>query len=198
MDEDKEIELFRFMRDAGKQPRRGYSDFFNWPIDRELEEWGIVDAFKRSLEKSKAGFFDQVTARGRGNDPPDCEATLFNGRKLGIEVTELVDPEAIMAYKNGDVDQWAEWSREKLINSITKRLKAKDISKNIKGGPYDIYVVIIHTAEPILSFDYIYPILSKYIFKYYSIIDRAFLLMSYDQKYKLCPYIELNISSENC
>jgi hypothetical protein len=198
MDEDKEIELFRFIRNAGKQTRRGYSDFFNWPTDRELEEWGIVDTLKRSLEKSKAGFFDQVTARGRGNDPPDCEASLHNGRKLGIEVTELVDPEAIMAYKNGAVDKWAEWSREKLINSITKRLEAKDISKNIKGGPYDLYIVVIHTDEPILSFDYIFPILSEYIFKYYSIIDRAFLLMSYDQKYNLCPYIELNISSENC
>ncbi|MDD5578707.1 MAG: hypothetical protein PHY16_05415 [Methylobacter sp.] len=197
MDKDKELELFRFIRDAGKKARRGYSDFFNWPIDREFEEWGIVDTLKRSLEKSEAGFFDQIITRGRGNDPPDCEAILFNGQKLGVEVTELVDPEAIMAYKNGDVDQWAEWSHEKLINSIKKRLEAKDISKNIKGGPYDIYMVIIHTDEPILNFDYTFPILSEYIFKYYSIIDRAFLLMSYDNKYNLCPYIELNISNYN-
>jgi hypothetical protein len=55
--------------------------------------------------------------------------------------------------------------------------------------------VLIHTDEPILNFDYTFPILSDHTFRYYSVIDRAFLLMSYDPKYQCCPYIELNIEN---
>lgn len=192
MDEEKEI--VRLMS-QGIKPSRGYSDFFAYPEDRELEELRIVHSLKESLEITNVAFFDQASTRGRGNDPPDCEALLFDGRRLGVEVTELVDPEAIMAYKNGARMHWAEWDENKLISSITRRLKAKDIAKNIKGGPYDIYMVIIHTDEPILNFDYTFPILSDYPFRYYSVIDRAFLLMSYDPKYQCCPYIELNIKN---
>jgi len=181
--------------DQVKQKKRGYSDFFAWPVDRQLEEWAIVDSLKESLEKANAGFFNSLRARGRGNDPPDCEAILYEGGKLGIEVTELVDPVAIMAYKNGDTSQQAEWSEDKLIKSIAHRLKAKDVSTNLKGGPYDVYMLVIHTDEPILNFDYTHPILSEYPFKFYSLISRAFLLMSYDQKYQCCPYIELNIKT---
>jgi hypothetical protein len=178
-----------------RQKKRGYSDFFAWPVDRQLEEWAIVDSLKESLEKANAGFFNSLVARGRGNDPPDCEANLFEGGKLGIEVTELVDPIAILAYKNGDTSQQAEWSEAKLIKSITHRLRAKDISTNLKGGPYDQYILVIHTDEPLLSFDYTYPLLSNMQFQYYSLIDRAFLLMSYDEKHQCCPFIELNIKS---
>jgi hypothetical protein len=175
------------------QKKRGYSDFFAWPVNRQLEEWAIVDSLKESLEKANAGFFNSLVARGQGNDPPDCEANLFEGGKLGIEVTELVDPAAILAYKNGDTNQFAEWGEDKLIKSIAHRLKTKDNSTNIKGGPYDQYILVIHTDEPLLSFDYTYPLLSNTRFQYYSLIDRAFLLMSYDEKHQCCPFIELNI-----
>lgn len=179
-----------------KQKKRGYSDFFTWPLDRQLEEWAIVDSLKESLEMANAGFFNSVVARGRGNDPPDCEANLYEGGKLGIEVTELVDPAAIMAYKNGDTSQQAEWSEDKLIKAITHRLKAKDISTNLKGGPYAQYALVIHTDEPLLNFDYTYPVLSKIAFHDYSLIDRAFLLMSFDNKHQCCPFIELNIKAK--
>jgi len=182
--------------EQAKQKKRGYSDFFAWPVDRQLEEWAIVDSLKESLEKANAGFFNSLVARGRGNDPPDCEAVLDEGGKLGIEVTELVDPVAIMAYKNGNTEQWAEWGEKKLINSIKRRLQAKDVSKNIKGGPYDQYILVIHTDEPLLSYDYTHPLLSRYTFMPYFLINRAFLLMSYDKKYHCCPFIELNIKSD--
>lgn len=179
--------------DRLKHKKRGYGDFFAWPVDRQLEEWAIVDSLKESLEKANAGFFNSLVARGRGNDPPDCEAVLTGGGKLGVEVTELVDPEAIMAYKSGDTGHSAEWDEPKLIKSIALRLQVKEIAKNIKGGPYDLYMLVIHTDEPRLTYDYTYPILSRHTFRFYSLIDRAFLLMSYDENYQCCPYIELNI-----
>jgi hypothetical protein len=183
-------------KERAKPKKRGYSDFFAWPVDRQLEEWAVVDSLKESLEKANAGFFNSLVARGRGNDPPDCEAMLFEGGKLGIEVTELVDSVAIMAHKNGDSLQPAEWGDVKLIQSIAQRLEVKDASTNIKGGPYELYMLVIHTDEPALNFDYTHPILSEYAFEFYSVINRAFLLMSYDEKYQCCPFIELNIKSK--
>jgi hypothetical protein len=173
--------------------KRGYGDFFNWPMDRQLEEWSIVECLKESLEKANNTFFHSLFARGEGNDPPDIEAQLVGGGKLGVEVTELVDSTAILAYKNGNKNHSAAWEKEKLVEAISQRLKAKDESKNIKGGPYALYMLVIHTDEPNLYYDYVYPILNKYRFKPCKIIEKAYLLLSYDNKYQCCPYIELNI-----
>ncbi len=183
--------------DAGqnKARKRSYGDFFAWPHNRQLEEWAIVDLLKESLEKANAGFFHGVIARGQGNDPPDCEAVLQDGGKLGIEVTELVDTEAIMAHMNGNTQHTAQWDEDKLITAVNKRLQIKDASKNIKGGPYETYILLIHTDEPQLSYDYVNPIIEGYKFSVAGLIDRAFLLMSYDEKYQSCPYIELTLSA---
>lgn len=180
-----------------KQVKRGYSDFFTWPVDRQLEEWAIAEALKESLEKSNAAFFNSLIARGRGNDPPDCEALLLGGGKLGIEVTELVDPKAILAFKNGDTLQQAEWDETKLVDALSQRLKVKDIAiANVKGGPYDLYVLLIHTDEPMLDYDYLNPLLSGVKFPACQLINRAFLLMSFDKKYQSCPYIELTFNAK--
>ncbi len=177
-----------------RQQKRGYGDFFAWPQDRQLEEWAIVEALKESLEKANAAFFKGLVVRGRGNDPPDCEAVLLEGGKLGIEVTELVDPSAILAYKNGDTLQKAEWEKTKLVAAITQRLRVKDVADKVKGGPYDLYILVIHTDEPMLNFDYTYPLLSGLSFPLCALIKRAFLLMSYDDAHRCCPYLELNLA----
>lgn len=178
-----------------RQQKRGYGDFFAWPLDRQLEEWAIVEALKESLEKANAAFFKGLVVRGRGNDPPDCEAVLLEGGKIGIEVTELVDPEAILAYKNGDTLQQAEWDKVKLVNAINQRLRVKDVADKVKGGPYDLYILVIHTDEPMLNFDYTYPLLSGVSFPLCALIKRVFLLMSYDDAYQCCPYLELNLAA---
>ena len=177
------------------QRKRSYSDFFSWPENRQLEEWAIVDSLKESLEKANSGFFHSVIARGQGNDPPDCEAVLLGGGKAGIEVTELVDTEILMAHMNGNTGRKAEWSRQKLIDAITKRLEIKNAPANVKGGPYELYILVIHTGEPELNYDYAAPILADHVFSYYSLIQRAFLLMSYEEKYKSCPFFELHLKT---
>lgn len=80
---------------------RGYSDFFGWSINRDTEEWGGREEFGGIAITRGKQFFVDLKRRGRPNDPPDCEATQFDGGLVGIEVTELVDPAAIVAYKRG-------------------------------------------------------------------------------------------------
>lgn len=175
---------------------RGYADSFGWPPDRDLEEYGVVKAFLEAFGKEGNFFLDSnsIMSRGRGNDPPDCEAKDLDGNPVGIEVTELVDPEAIIAFKKNQVYEWAEWDKAKLIDAINNRLDSKNIPERIKGGPYKSYIIIIYTDEPVLNADYAKALLKGYRFAKRNLFDRAFLFIFYDPIYKTYPYIELEFT----
>src|SRR5690606_3932038 len=178
---------------AARAKARGYADFFGWAIDRDLEELGIVLALAESLEADGMLFFSELRARGRGNDPPDCEAAALTGESIAIEVTELVDPAAIRAYRAGARYDWADWDKAKFITAVSQALMTKDARfPRLKGGPYHAgYVVLIHTDEPLLNLDRVRGFLVEQAFPKPDYISRAFLLMSYDAARQKCPYMEL-------
>ncbi len=192
MDTEEEKKLAKEIKEAIAEGR-GYSDAFGWPPDRDLEEYGVVKIFCEILEKENHSFIDSnsIMSRGRGNDPPDCEAKDFKGNPVGIEVTELVDPQAIIAFKNNQVYKWADWDKTKLTDAINNRLDAKNCPGRIKGGPYKSYILIMYTDEPILNSNYIKSLLKGYCFAKRNLIDRAFLLIFFDPIYKTYPCIEL-------
>ncbi|MFX0209772.1 MAG: hypothetical protein ACFFDT_27570 [Candidatus Hodarchaeota archaeon] len=196
MDTKEEKRFIKGIKEAIAKSR-GYADSFGWPPNRDLEEYGVVKLFCEALEKEGKPFIDNnsIISRGRGNDPPDCEANDLDGNLIGIEVTELVDPEAIIAFKKDQVYEWAEWDKTKLIDAINNRLDAKDIPGQVKGGSYASYILIIHTDEPVLNADYAKALLKKYHFPKRVLIDRAFLFIFYDPIYKTYPYIELEFKS---
>ncbi len=198
MDTEEEKEFIAVMIQTIARSR-GYADYFDCPLSRNVGERGIVDRFCEALERKNQLFFDRsgVKSRGQGNDPPDCEAEDYLGNRLGIEVTELVDPTAIKNFKTTGVYEWAEWDREKIIKAITERLNSKDNPERIKGGPYTTYVVIIHTDEPWLNANYVSDLLKGVRFRKRRLIDRAFLLLSFDPNPGVMgyPYIELELST---
>lgn len=195
MDTEEEKKFIQEIKQAIANSR-GYADHFGWPPDRDIEEYSVVKALCNSLEKEGNFFIDcnSITIRGRGKDPPDCEAKDVDGNNIGVEVTELVDPNAIMAFKKNQVYEWAEWDKAKLVDAINKRLDTKNTPERIKGGPYEKYILIIHTDEPILDVDYANNLLKKHRFNKRELIDRAFLLISYDPRYQTDPYIELEFA----
>jgi len=97
--------------------------------------------------------FKRLKSHRRPNDPPDCEAIDCNGAWVAIEVTELVDGEAIRAFKEGGVYDWVEQTREKFISSLAERIAVKDRRfPFLKDPPYEGgYVVAVHTDEPELT-----------------------------------------------
>ena len=125
MTSDDEEEIVALMR-AERAKARGYADFFGWKTDRDLEEWGVVSSLAASLESDKALFFTCLKVRGRPNDPPDCEALSQNGVRIAIEVTELVDGDAIRAFKEGRIYEWANWTKEKFLSVLYQRLTEKN------------------------------------------------------------------------
>lgn len=111
-----------------------------------------------------------LRSRPRDQDPPDCEATI-DGQWCGIEVTKFLHQKAlersikaIKARARGEVppktdaeayrhwlrtkgEAYAEWTRESFLAHLQERIDEKDNPKEVKGGPYDRYILVIVTNE---------------------------------------------------
>ncbi|MGZ8927933.1 MAG: hypothetical protein ACXW03_05690 [Methylobacter sp.] len=197
MTPEDEAEIVKLMRE-NRDRRRGYADFFSWAIDRDLEEFGIVSLLSDSLAADDRLFFKNQTSRGRPNDPPDCEAQNHQGERVAIEVTELVDGEAIHKFKKAEKERiptdWAEWTRDKFLVELQDRISAKDkCFHELKGAPYaGGYIIVVHTDEIELDRPTVLRYLDGHRFSALH-ISRAFLLLSYDQNVERSPYFELQL-----
>jgi hypothetical protein len=178
---------------AAREKARGYADFFGWAINRDIEEQAVAGHLVASLRASGVPSFFEIKIRGRGNDPPDLEAVDPDGKRVAIEVTELVDSEAIKAYKEGRHYDWAEWNQSKFLASLTSLLEAKNARfPKLKESPYSGgYVVLIFTDEPELRYSTVKTFLAGHAFQGLNHVHRAFLLLSYDPSIGWCPYFEL-------
>jgi hypothetical protein len=194
-DDDEFAKALAQMREASDRAR-GYADFFEYQPDRAMGEVGVVESLEEVLENAGAGFFSSLQSRGRGNDPPDCEALNAAGQRIAIEVTELVSAGAIRASKAKGALLWQEWDRPTFLSSLANALIAKD-SKHakLKGGPYPGgYVVVLHTDELLLSREFVQAALEGSAISVQH-ISRAFLLLSYRSgRY---PYFELPLCRDD-
>lgn len=180
-----------------RSQKRGYATFFEWPLNRELAELGVVRYLLASMEADGQPIFREVRSRGRGNDPPDCEGNDNNDRRVAIEVTELVDPKGITDYKAGHTDSWITWSREAFLAGICERLAAKaKRTPALKDGPYPGgYAVVIFTDEPNLTQSTVSSYLQNHAFPAFNGLTMAFLLLGYDPAIRRCPWFPLPINN---
>lgn len=192
MNKDEEHEIAAAMR-AARAKSRGYADFFGWSTNRDLEELGVLQSFAESLEAKNSLFFINLKSRERPNDPPDCEAINLQGQRIAFEVTELVDSDAIKAFKAGKHYDFAEWPTEKFHSRLSERLLTKDASyTSLKDAPYPGgYVIVVFTDEPALPRSTIETLLKNWIPPNLSFTSSAYLLLSYDPSIQGCPYFTL-------
>lgn len=198
MTSDDEAEILALMR-AAQQRSRGYADFFGWSVDKkvkEVGELGVVSALVESMAADGVAFFTHVKPRCHPNDPPDCEGIGANGARVAIEVTELVDGDAIRAYKEGRVYEWSDWTRERFISALAELIDAKDKRfPHLKEPPYDGgYVVVVHCDEPTLSGITVRDYLEGYCLPRPLHISRALLILSYAPAIQRHPYFELSFN----
>jgi hypothetical protein len=180
--------------DVVKANVRSHAGYYSWLTDRNIEELGVVQTFHESLTHSGSAFFHSYQARGRGNDPPDCEARSCSGGRVGIEVTELVDGASIAATKSGAHIPWEPFPESELSGLLAERIKKKDNGVGVKDGPYDEYVLIIYCDEPRVLYYALIQSVRRAVFPSTTLIDRAFLVLSYSPWEGYCPYIELNLN----
>lgn len=172
---------------------RPHAGHFSWETNRGIEECGVLQEFEHALALKRKQFFSEPRHRGQNNDPPDCEAVAFDGARIGIEITELVDASSIKAAKQGRPYEWKNW-RNILLPELEKILRRKDSPTNIKGRPYSQYLLVIHSDEPWLERNYIEQNLKSHVFESTSTITRAFLLLSYDPFVQKYPCYEMRIA----
>jgi hypothetical protein len=126
----------------GKQTRQ---------IDKSLEERGFAE------DALTGGGFAFTDLRSLDDAPPDCSA-IVDGELTGLEVTELIDEEAIKATLDArrqspaGLDAYREWTqdlfRERLQQAINPKLARVGAWK---GGPYQRRMLVIHTDEKTLE-----------------------------------------------
>ena len=117
-----------------------------------------------------------MRSRERGEDPPDCEATL-DGRFSGVEVTELIDQPALeQSLHHPESPVYFDWDKATFLDALKNRIEDKD--RAWKGGPYERRVLVIHTDEFVLDRDTVSRFLKGALFRAKFITD-AFLGLSY-------------------
>ncbi|MFL6643163.1 MAG: hypothetical protein ACJ8GM_02410 [Paraburkholderia fungorum] len=194
MTPEDEREILSLMREARKKDR-GYANFFSWSIDRDLEELGVVKSLHEVLARAGAAPFTDIASRGRGEDPPDCEARNASGQRVAIEVTELVNGKAIAAFKQGDRYAWASWTRDEFLTALAELIQNKDKRfPKLKGAPYPGgYVVVVHCDESELSAAEVAAFIEGAPRIACSYITQAYLLLSYDPALECCPHFLLRL-----
>lgn len=166
-------EITAEMAAALEKGMREYAGFWTWP-DRTIAEKGVVQDWLRTLLGDDKSTHWRLGARGPGRDPPDCVVESPSGYRIGVEVSEIVDE----AHAGGPSELWAPWDQGRLSRCVSDRLRRKDVPDRIQGGPYDAYVVILYTDEPMLSPSRARDWTDGELFGPFSLIDAAWLLVS--------------------
>ena len=193
MTDDEEREIVALMGESMARAR-GYADFFGWSLDRNLEEWGVLQALRESLEaQGRVFYYTDLRIRGRSHDPPDCEARDADGRRVAVEVTELVSEDAIRAYKAGRVYDFALWDRESFLASLAQVIARKDSNyPRLKDPPYHGgYELVVFSYEPMLSRRNVDTYLAGHVLEPPANLSRVVLLLGYDPGVSRCPIYEL-------
>jgi hypothetical protein len=128
---------------------RPWDRFWTWR-NKPVGEHGAASEILRQA-KMKVG--ELVSRR---DDPPDCEGML-DRQWSAVEVTELVRQptleRSIKAIKERAAGREPEkpeayyaWDRADLLRALQERIDFKD-AITLKGGPFERYVLVIHTDE---------------------------------------------------
>jgi hypothetical protein len=160
--------------------QRGYASFHQWH-DRQVMERGIVTDLLGSIPEEFRMTCASVASLAQ--DPPDC-LVESDGVRIGVEVTELVDQAfleaVVIATRAGaTIYDWASWDRDKFVAQLRSRISAKARPSVVFGGPFDEYVLLIHTAEPGLAVPDVQEWLRELAPIPAGVITRGFLLFDY-------------------
>ncbi|MBE0658608.1 MAG: hypothetical protein IH602_13030 [Bryobacteraceae bacterium] len=188
-------EDFAGLIQTGGPGHRRHANYFSTSDDRSDGELEVVLVLGGSLEQDGRGFYHSPKPRGKGEDPPDCEALSSDDEPIGFEVTELVEEASLKADHRGEPHLSPPCSTSALIDRIQGRIDKKDKPSEVKGGPYKQYVLVIHSDEPRVLDHELAKHLRAHTFGPTRLIDRVFFLMSYNGWKRRCPYIELTLRS---
>lgn len=189
MNSDEQNEIGSRLIRAARQDR-GYASFFDYP-DKDTKEWRVCSALFEAMKKQGVKSLGIPDSLGKGSDPPDCQLQTLDNKLIGIEATELVCGKSIQKSKANELIFDNPWNQERLHTTLTERINSKDKAQ-IKGGPYDSYFLLIYTDEPDLNKYSLSNLLEGWSPPKTQLIDKIYLLLSYDPQLDTCPYFEFD------
>jgi hypothetical protein len=183
-DDEEWAEGVRWLREA-HQRSRGYAPYWEWVPDRsmaELHAARVLHKFLVAAGKMVSGSLTSLTKLQA--DPPDVLLETVNGRRVGTEVTELLDPDAAKRHsyrkKRGDPPAYdsAPWTPTKMAKTLFGIIGVKDHKLRKVAGGFDECFLAIVTDEPGID-EWLSRDAVSRCWSTVQHIHRAFLVMSY-------------------
>lgn len=181
MQED-DLDLILETMALAREKSRGYASAFEWPINRQQQEAGVASILVEYLSSVDGQQLEKIVPIDR--DPPDVMVTSKFGRRIGIEVTELVDHRAVerarFAKKNGLGEiAWANWSGERIKSQLNKIILKKDEKIAKSNENFDEIVLLIFSDEPDINFSKLEDLQNQYRHTAKN-FDEVYFVLSYD------------------
>jgi hypothetical protein len=155
---------------------RKHGSFWLWP-KKPVVERGVVRELLNSMHHD--GDMRYQNARSVNDDWPDCEVDDDLGNTVAVEVTELVDEEAIRTAERDEMDFSYQTDGE-IKEKVSKILARKNL-KSSHGGLYRKVILVIHTDE--FTHSRLFPVIRNTEFMRLENIQEAFIITSYDPSY---------------
>ena len=173
--------------EATDRLRRKHASFWNF-ARKGPKEMGVFTEAMGRIEKDLAA---PISAWNPVlQDPPDIEL-ISGAERIGVEITELVNPRAVKA----QLDQNLSYERELLRygpdqakTRIAEIVKEKEAKIRPVISTYDALALLIHTDEPMLDSE----MLADHRLTPASAVYRwVYLLFSYEPSKNECPLVRL-------
>ena len=171
--------------------QRKHANFRNYFCKNTKETGLFFEVFKR-IEKelgSKIANWGLVD-----NDPPDIFAELKDGRKIGIEITELVNEAAITAQIQRSANYFKEQLRFNVptaCDEISKIVARKSKKSMQAREDYNEILLLIHTDEMLLTSDNFIAESNEVLDIPENIFQSVYLLFSYEPKNGKSPLLKI-------
>ena len=187
-EQEQQALLAALQRRAEIDEQRGHATF--WHADNATQPWMEVDAVRNwSTEMNRRGFQIDVDSIRMNSDPyPDCLAHK-SGRTIGVELTELVDSEAIREYGAWRRAAGSGWDPVGVpgppvpiwdLDSFRRRLDEITLIKDarVRDSSLVKQFLLIHTDEPWLSEETVSGYLEAVKLERPRHFDQIFLMLS--------------------
>ena len=175
-------------RTCDRDQKRGHATF--WHADNATQAWMEVGAVRNwSAEMNRRGFQIGIGSIRKNSDPyPDCLAEM-SGRTIGVELTELVDSEAIREYRRLRKAAGLKWDPLGFpgppipiwdLDSFQSRLDEILLKKDarVRDSSLVKQFLLIHTDEPWLDEETVSGYLEVLKLKRPKHFDHVYLMLS--------------------
>lgn len=191
IDDDDERELIRLIRES-----RGYADFFETPGGRAERRYGEWDVAKLVCDFLVEQDDMQACHELFLLEPPEPDTVCHtqDGLRIGIEVTELIHPDALAQArrlkKQGQpiTGLIANWTCDSVAQALADRIAAKDTRAANAHNRYNRILLAVHTDETMIDEALSRAAIASRTFTAER-ISQAFLVLSY--RYGAWPVLRI-------